>query len=115
MQLTGSLPSCLLANPGIVAQLGFSDNNLTGVIPDVIPTNASLFSLVLASNGLTGSIPKTIVNARMLNDLQLDYNLLEHSIPEDFGAGMSLLSTVQLANNTLTGQLDRPGSLLLLA
>ena len=103
MQLTGSLPDCLLASPGILAQLGFSNNNLTGVVPDVIPTNTSLFTLVLASNSLTGSIPKTIVNARMLSDLELDYNLLDSNIPEDFGAGMSLLSTVQLSNNSLTG------------
>ncbi len=66
MDLTGSLPSCLLSAPGTLSQIGLFSNNLTGTIPDVIPTNTSLHSLVLDNNNLTGSIPATLVNARLL-------------------------------------------------
>lgn len=104
MQLSGSLPDCLFAAPGTLSQVGFAHNNLTGTMPDVIPTNSSLFSVVLASNNLTGTIPRTLRNAGMLNSLELNNNQLEGSMPEDFAAGMSMLDSVQLSSNALTGQ-----------
>ncbi|KAL3132029.1 hypothetical protein ABBQ32_008648 [Trebouxia sp. C0010 RCD-2024] len=108
MQLTGSLPSCLLAAPGTLSQLDLSNNNLTGSIPDTIPANSSLFGMALASNSLTGTLPKTLSSASMLSNLDLDNNQLEGSIPADFGTGMSLLSTVDLSKNALTGALPSP-------
>ena len=106
MQLTGSIPSCLLASPGTLAQLGLANNNLVAVIPDVIPDNSSLFSLNLGSNALTGSVPASIANATMLNDLELSNNRLGGSIPASLGDNMSLLSSVQLSNNALQGVLQ---------
>ncbi len=104
MDLTGSLPDCLLAAPGTLSQVGFSSNNLTGTIPTVIPANTSLYSLVLNNNNLTGSIPSTVVNARDLSDLELYSNKLDGSLPDDFGAGMYMLETVLLSDNNLTGE-----------
>lgn len=104
MQLTGSLPSCLLAAPGTLSQLDLSNNNLTGSIPDIIPANSSLYGMALASNNLTGTLPRTLSSASMLSNLELDNNQLEGSIPADFGMGMSLLSTVDLSKNALTGE-----------
>ena len=104
MDLKGSLPSCLLSAPGSLSQIGFSSNNLTGTIPDVIPTNTSLYSLVLDNNNLTGSIPATLVNARLLSSLELYSNKLAGSIPDDFGAGMYMLQTVLLFDNNITGK-----------
>ena len=104
MQLAGSLPDCLLAAPGTLSQLDLSNNNLTGSIPDTIPPNSSLFGMALASNNLTGTLPVTLSGASVLSHLELDNNQLEGSIPVDFGAGMSLLSAVDLSSNALTGQ-----------
>ena len=104
MALTGSLPSCLLSAPGKLSQIGLSSNNLTGTIPDVIPTNTSLYSLVLDNNNLTGSIPATLVNARLLSSLELYSNKLAGSIPDDLGAGMYMLQAVLLFDNNLTGE-----------
>ncbi len=104
MDLTGSLPSCLLSAPGTLSQIGLFSNNLTGTIPDVIPTNTSLHSLVLDNNNLTGSIPATLVNARLLSSLELYSNKLAGSIPDDFGAGMYMLQAVLLSDNNLTGK-----------
>ncbi len=104
MDLTGSLPSCLLSAPGTLSQIGFSSNNLTGTIPDVIPTNTSLYSLVLNNNNLTGSIPATLVNAGLLTSLDLYSNKLAGSIPDDFGGGMYMLQAVDLSDNNLTGE-----------
>lgn len=108
MDLTGSLPSCLLSAPGTLSQIGLSSNNLTGTIPDVIPTNTSLYSLVLDNNNLTGSIPATLVNARLLSSLELYSNKLAGSIPDDLGAGMYMLQAVLLSDNNLTGTLPSP-------
>ena len=104
MNLTGTLPSCLLSTPGTLSQIGFSSNNLTGSIPDVIPVNSSLYSLVLNSNNLTGSIPSTLVNAQVLSDVELYSNRLAGSIPSEFGAEMYMLDTVLLSSNNLTGE-----------
>ena len=104
MQLSGSLPDCLFASPGILSQVDFANNNLTGAIPDVIPANSSLFGMVLAFNNLTGTIPGSLRNASMLSDLELNNNRLQGSLPADFAAGMSMLNAVQLSSNTLTGQ-----------
>lgn len=104
MQLSGSIPGCLFAAPGTLSQVGFAHNNLTGTIPDVIPTNSSLFGMVLASNNITGTIPGTLRNAGMLSNLELSNNQVEGSMASDFAAGMSMLDTVQLSGNNLTGQ-----------
>ncbi len=126
MDLTGSLPSCLLSVPGTLSQIGLSSNNLTGTIPDVIPTNTFLYSLVLDNNNLTGSIPATVVNARLLSgldnnnltgsipatvvnarllsSLELYSNKLAGSIPDDCGAGMYMLQAVLFSDNNLTGK-----------
>ena len=104
MKLTGTLPSCLLSAPGTLSQIGFSSNNLTGSIPDVIPVNSSLYSLVLDNNNLTGSIPSRLVNAQVLSDVELYSNRLAGSIPSEFGAQMYMLDTVLLSDNNLTGQ-----------
>lgn len=104
MQLSGSIPDCLFAAPSTLSQVGFAHNNLTGTIPDVIPTNSPLYGVVLASNNLTGTIPGTLRNAGMLSNLELNDNQLQGSMPEDFAAGMSMLDSVQLSSNALTGQ-----------
>ena len=103
MALTGSLPSCLLGAPGNLSQISLASNSLTGTIPNVIPANSTLFSLLLDSNNFTGSIPTTIVNAGDLSNLELYSNRLTGSIPNDFGAGMYMLATVLFQNNNLTG------------
>lgn len=108
MNLTGTLPSCLLGAPGTLSQIGFSSNILTGSIPDVIPSNSSLYSLVLDNNDLTGSIPSTLANAQVLSDVELYSNRLAGSIPSEFGAEMYMLDTVLLADNNLTGMLPSP-------
>lgn len=109
MQLTGTIPSCLLAAPGTLSQIDLSNNNLTGVIPDSIPANSSLFGMALSANNLTGTIPRTLGAASMLSRLELENNQLNGSMPVDFGAGMSLLNTVDLSGNALTGQCSRLG------
>ncbi|DBA92052.1 TPA: hypothetical protein ACH3X2_003773 [Trebouxia sp. C0005] len=70
MDLTGSLPKCLLSAPGTLSQSALSSIDLTDTIPDIVPTSTPLYSLVLDYN-LTGSIPATLVNARDLSSLEL--------------------------------------------
>lgn len=108
MGLTGTLPNCLLDSPGALSQIALPNNNLTGSIPNTIPSNSSLYALLLTSNDLTGSIPSTIVNAKDLSEFQLSFNQLQGSIPDDFGAGATLLSRVLVNNNSLSGTLPSP-------
>lgn len=111
MELSGTIPDCLLDSPGKLAKLGLSYNNLTGSIPDVIPSNSTLFKLVATNNNLTGTIPASIVNARDLSQLSVYSNQLAGSVPEDFGMNSPLLSIVHLYDNALTGRLHLPALL----
>lgn len=103
MELGGTIPSCLLDTPSKLSKIGLTNNNLTGTIPDVIPSNSSLFELVAASNNLTGSVPASIVNSRDLFQLSLYSNELNGSLPHAFGENMPLLTSMQLNGNALTG------------
>ena len=105
MDLGGTIPACMLDQPGKLSKIGLTSNNLTGTIPDVIPSNTTLFNFVADNNQLTGTVPASIVNARQLYQLSADSNQLNGSLPADFGTDMPLLTQVQLYDNVLTGEL----------
>lgn len=106
MELAGSIPGCLLGSPGKLSIIGLSNNNLTGSIPDNIPSSSSLFNFDTSTNDLTGSIPASFVNARDLYMLNLHSNQLDGPTPDDLGIDMPLLYAVQLYDNALTGELS---------
>ncbi|KAJ9559462.1 hypothetical protein OSB04_014076 [Centaurea solstitialis] len=115
-----------LANCTNLQVLGFSSNNLGGVLPKSmfnftlltdltvggnlisadIPSEigqlVSLRRLFLPSNQLTGSIPYSIGNLRNLGAMVLYGNLLASSIPSSLG-NLTRLTDLQLQGNKLEG------------
>ena len=91
-----------LSEPGFVAQLDLSDNQLTGTIPLELGNLISLTLLNLSSNQLTGEIPATLGGLNTLQELLLSSNQLTGTIPLTLVTSRDL-QWLSLSNNQLTG------------
>ena len=89
---------------GRVTELALHDNNLTGLIPEMLGQLNNLKSLVLYGNGLTGSIPETLGQLNNLETLDLAWNGLTGSIPKTLGQ-LDKLQFLRLSDNNLTGEI----------
>ncbi|KAJ4782658.1 Receptor-like protein 12 [Rhynchospora pubera] len=84
--------------------IDFSNNNLTGEIPQNIVVLTGLLNLNLSHNHLTGKIPFDIGNMTSLESLDLQMNNLSGTIPQS----MSLLYSLEVLNlsyNNLSGSI----------
>ncbi|KAL6630078.1 hypothetical protein ACP70R_029843 [Stipagrostis hirtigluma subsp. patula] len=122
-----------LANCSILSHLGFSTNNLGGIlpksianlstilgiiyidynriegtIPEGIVKLAGLTQIAIGGNLLHGTIPDSLGRLNMLQDIESEQNKLEGTIPTSLG-NLTLLNQLRLADNLLTG--DIPSSL----
>uniref|UniRef100_A0ACD5YYY7 Uncharacterized protein n=1 Tax=Avena sativa TaxID=4498 RepID=A0ACD5YYY7_AVESA len=102
--LGGSLPASVFALPSL-EYLDLSNNLFEGHIP--INLSWSLRELHLSSNQLRGSLPTSLFALPFLEYLDLSHNLLEGHIPINSSwKCSSLLQTIRLSKNMLTGKFD---------
>ncbi|XP_048574259.1 receptor-like protein EIX2 [Triticum urartu] len=89
---------------GLVVNLDFSCNSLTGQIPEEIKLLIGLTNLNLSSNQLIGKIPIQIGALKQLESLDLSYNKLSGEIPSGLSA-LTSLSYLNLSYNNLSGMI----------
>jgi Leucine-rich repeat (LRR) protein len=99
----GTIPTelCILGNS--LQQLSLADNLLEGTVPECLCSLQNLTDFSAAGNQLAGTIPKCVVEAPSLSTLNLASNGMIGTIPP---FGVTLLETIDLSNNQLTGRLD---------
>ena len=82
----------------------FSDNQLTGELPEVLGVLSRLQRIDLSGNELSGQIPASLGGLASLEELHLNGNNLSGPIPRQLGnpTGLELL---RLESNRLTGEI----------
>uniref|UniRef100_A0A7N0T7T5 Leucine-rich repeat-containing N-terminal plant-type domain-containing protein n=1 Tax=Kalanchoe fedtschenkoi TaxID=63787 RepID=A0A7N0T7T5_KALFE len=110
--LTGDIPECLLN----IRHLNLKGNNLSGILPDTLPSPCSLETVDISGNSLHGSIPKSLGNCGELEVLDLSYNKLENAIPYELGlVSTQRIKAINVSHNELTGPIPTSfGNLTLL-
>lgn len=83
--------------------LDFSNNNLSGPIPDSLSRLTQLQRLALSHNSLTGSIPDSLGSLAHLQEMYLDNNMLTGAIPSTLNA-LNALTRLQLQDNRLSSE-----------
>ncbi|XP_068648405.1 brassinosteroid LRR receptor kinase-like [Aristolochia californica] len=83
--------------------LNLSSNNFHGEVPTFSSSN--LQTLILSSNSFEGEIPSRLAldSCKTLIELDLSFNSLHGTLPPAF-ASCSVLESINLANNTLSGK-----------
>ncbi|KAL2481142.1 putative LRR receptor-like serine/threonine-protein kinase [Abeliophyllum distichum] len=102
-QFSGNLPSNM-GNFGKLQNLDLSFNNLSGSIPEAISSLVSLQVLNLSQNGFESTLPLGISQCRSLVSVDLSVNKLNGSLPRDFGAKLTKLEFLNLADNEIEGR-----------
>lgn len=130
-RLTGEIPYSL-GRMSSLSSLSLSENMLVGVIPESISTMSNLWNLNLSKNHLSDPLPSGLAKASALVRLDLSYNNLHLGRIPDWitkkemtnlhlaGCGVrqclstwkpramnSLLSSIDLSNNNLTGDISQ--------
>lgn len=88
---------------GKVISLNFSDNNLSGVVPQEIDELKYLEYLSMEFNYLSGEFPTTIENLKNLKVLSLGYNRFTGELPKDIVDNLPSLSNLSLEGNYFEG------------
>ncbi|KAL1222871.1 Protein STRUBBELIG [Cardamine amara subsp. amara] len=101
MKIGGGL-SDTLADFSSIQVMDFSNNHISGTIPQALPS--SIRNLSLSGNRFTGNIPFTLSFLSDLSELSLGNNLLSGEIP-DYFQQLSKLTKLDLSSNILTGHL----------
>jgi hypothetical protein len=78
-------------------------NGLVGTIPPEILNLSSLEALILHRNQLMGSLPSFLGKLKKLQVLFLLGNQFQGAIPDEIFTGATLLGTIHLGQNMLTG------------
>ncbi|XP_019175793.1 PREDICTED: receptor-like protein kinase 5 [Ipomoea nil] len=101
-RLSGPIPRPVMAfNLNVI---DFSNNSLTGSIPEDFGKLTKLEGLNLFMNQLSGEIPVSIGRLPALSSIQLFMNNLSGELPPDFGR-FSKLQRFDVSTNQLTGSL----------
>ncbi|KAF3572464.1 hypothetical protein F2Q69_00063542 [Brassica cretica] len=101
MKVGGGL-SDTLADFSSIQVMDFSNNHISGTIPQALPS--TIRNLSLSSNRFTGNIPFTLSFLSDLSELSLGNNLLSGEIP-DYFQQLSKLTKLDLSSNVLEGRL----------
>ncbi|KAJ4827589.1 hypothetical protein Tsubulata_036312 [Turnera subulata] len=102
-QISGPLPSNI-GNFGQLETFDLSSNSFSGEIPAAISSLVSLRVLKLDRNAFEGSIPQGIQNCQSLSFIDLSWNRLNGSLPDGIGSALPKLTTLNLAENRITGR-----------
>ncbi|XP_044953552.1 receptor-like protein EIX2 [Hordeum vulgare subsp. vulgare] len=118
------LPHCSSSK---LRYLSSDNNNMAGMLPDMVGHFTSLEELSLYNNSISGAIPTGLVNCtslqsvalglnqlsgqiptlpRNLTEVDLSMNSLSGPLPSDFGA--PYLTGLSLSSNYITGHVPRP-------
>ncbi|KAJ4915468.1 Protein STRUBBELIG [Raphanus sativus] len=101
MKVGGSL-SDTLADFSSIQVMDFSDNHISGTIPQALPS--TIRNLSLSSNRFTGNIPFTLSFLTELSELSLGNNVISGDIP-DYFQELTKLTKLDLSANVLEGRL----------
>uniref|UniRef100_A0A1J3I0R2 Protein STRUBBELIG n=1 Tax=Noccaea caerulescens TaxID=107243 RepID=A0A1J3I0R2_NOCCA len=101
MKVGGGL-SDTLADFSSIQVMDFSNNHISGTIPQALPS--TIRNLSLSGNRFTGNIPFTLSFLSDLSELSLGNNVLTGDIP-DYFQQLSKLTKLDLSSNILTGRL----------
>lgn len=109
-QFVGSVPPQLCPDEAQAAIIDFSENSLTGDIPNVLSTTFCSWALEvrMGGNQLSGSLrfdSTCPTSAKPLRILSLSRNNLTGSIPGDLGICLSNMVIFEVSNNLLQGGL----------
>ncbi|KAK7259995.1 hypothetical protein RIF29_25667 [Crotalaria pallida] len=107
--LSGAIPSCLMAMSETLGVLNLRKNNLTGHIPDMFPASCALKTLDLHGNIFEGSIPKSLANCTTLEVLDLGQNQMDDGFP-CLLTNISTLRVLVLRKNNFRGHIGCPNS-----
>ncbi|KAI3800674.1 hypothetical protein L1987_28768 [Smallanthus sonchifolius] len=103
---TGSISGPLIAGmKNMQIYLNFSNNFLTGNIPNEFGKMEMVQSIDISNNNLSGGIPKTIQNCRNLQSLDLSGNQLSGSISDEIFPTLDVLSYINFSRNQLEGEI----------
>uniref|UniRef100_A0A803MD92 non-specific serine/threonine protein kinase n=2 Tax=Chenopodium quinoa TaxID=63459 RepID=A0A803MD92_CHEQI len=102
--LTGGIPLQLFNLPALSTMIDFSENHLTGSLPEEVGKLNNLQSILLNGNMLSGQIPSSISRCVVLEYLYLGKNNFGGSIPDALRSLKGLLE-IDLSYNNLTGQI----------
>ncbi|CAN8305554.1 unnamed protein product [Cochlearia groenlandica] len=91
-----------LADFSSIQVMDFSNNHISGTIPQALPS--SIRNLSLSGNRFTGNIPFTLSFLSDLSELSLGNNVLSGDIP-DYFQQLTKLTKLDLSSNILTGSL----------
>ncbi|KAJ0928040.1 putative protein kinase RLK-Pelle-LRR-XII-1 family [Helianthus annuus] len=100
-KLTGEIPASITK----LIYLNFSNNFLTGTIPNEFGKMEMVQAVDLSNNNLTGGIPVTFQNCRNLQSLDLSGNQLSGSVPDEIFPTLNLLSNINFSRNQLEGKI----------
>ncbi|KAF5740464.1 putative Serine/threonine-protein kinase bri1 [Tripterygium wilfordii] len=100
-ELSGTIPKWFWELDLLLDRLDFSNNQLTGRLPNTIRFNHQGI-VFLNSNLFTGPMPLLSSN---VTSLHLDNNLFSGPIPTDFGQRMPILADLDLSFNSLNGSI----------
>ncbi|KAI9081608.1 hypothetical protein K1719_036494 [Acacia pycnantha] len=89
-------------NLKFVINMDLSDNNLVGIIPEVLTSLNGLVSLNLSHNFLSGEIPSKIGQLKLLESLDLSWNKLAGPLPSSMPS-LTSLSHLNLSYNNFSG------------
>ncbi|XP_059458418.1 putative leucine-rich repeat receptor-like serine/threonine-protein kinase At2g24130 [Corylus avellana] len=103
--ISGTLPPTLFSNCTLLDNIDFSENFLTGKIPDEIGNCPSLWSVNLYNNQFTGQLPLSLTNASLYN-LDVEYNHFSGDLPSEFVRKQPDLLYLQLSYNWMKSHDD---------
>ncbi|XP_039116734.1 receptor-like protein EIX1 [Dioscorea cayenensis subsp. rotundata] len=89
---------------GYIKYIDFSNNELSGSIPEELASLDGLQSLNLSGNTLQGKIPDKLGRMKQLQSLDLSRNKLSGSIPSTL-ANLTFLGLFNVSHNNLSGRI----------
>ncbi|KAK8941527.1 Tyrosine-sulfated glycopeptide receptor 1 [Platanthera guangdongensis] len=109
---SGSFPSSLCSSSPRLKIMDLSHNQFAGDIPPGLSACSSLTEFQADYNNLSGSIPKDLFDLTSLDLLSLRFNQLSGILDGNLITKLSNLTSLDLSNNLLTG--DLPASISLM-
>lgn len=101
-QLDGIIPDVLSKNPNLI-EMKFFNNKFTGSLPVDLGKNSNLEEFDVSGNQLEGSLPPNLCYRKRLNRIIAFNNRLTGNIPELYGDCDSLTS-IRIFNNQISGE-----------